>query len=127
MFKLYCIGKFENKCLRYACEPFLILFRLVSLLLYAYYVVLYNFLYRFLYGSFHSFSANYWHSKDDPWVTNASYANAIFSWVTWVSSWFCILFINYLVLFCILVIYQYILDNRNDELRSILTIPRLLW
>jgi len=80
MWFLRSLGKFDNKILRMIVEPFLVLFRLAAIGALAYFVIYRLFITDFLLGCFFACSRNWWAKKTDPWITNASYLNAIISW-----------------------------------------------
>jgi hypothetical protein len=80
MWKLRSMGKFENKTLRMIVEPFLVLFRLAATCALAYFVLYKLWIQDFLVGCFFACTENWWAKKTDPWVTNASYFNAIINW-----------------------------------------------
>jgi len=87
MTTLYSWGKFDNKCLRWICEPFLMLFRVAAVAAYAYYIVWQRTLYGWFGGCYFALYNNWWALKTDPWITNASYFNAFWSWPVWVLGW----------------------------------------
>ena len=77
---LTTMGKFDNKCLRMMAEPFVVLFRLAVTCAFAYFVLYRLCIQDYLVGCFFACKKNWWAKKTDPWVTNASYFNAIINW-----------------------------------------------
>lgn len=80
MWSLRAMGKFDNKILRMIVEPFLVLFRLAYTCAFVYFVLYRLFIQDFLRGCLFACTKNWWAKKTDPWVTNASYFNAIINW-----------------------------------------------
>jgi len=106
MITLYSWGKFDNKCLRWICEPFLMLFRVAAVAAFAYYVLWQRTLYGWFGGCYFALYDNWWAAKTDPWITNASYFNAFWSWPLWALGWFFIAYIS--ILSFMLIIFTFV-------------------
>jgi hypothetical protein len=88
--KLQSFGKF-NGLLGNLVEPFLILFRLVITSAFAYYIIFRLVIVDYLVGSFFDIYSNWWKSRSDQWITNASSFNAFINWITWGSALYIII------------------------------------
>jgi len=77
------VGKSENQCLRYCLEPFLVLFKVFQLAVYFYFIFWQQFCKILVVKWWNANTMNWWKSKNDPWITNASYFNAVLCWFTY--------------------------------------------
>lgn len=69
-----------NKCVRWTLEHFTFLIRLAFLAALFYFVLWKAFLCDMCYKSYHALSGDWWRSKTDPWITNASCFNTLLNW-----------------------------------------------
>lgn len=96
-------------------EPFLFLFRLAFFCAYVYFIIYRLFILDFLGYSYFATTRNWWEKKTDPWVTNASYFNALLSWPLWVFAWVVMIWFPLLILFLL-----FALITRNREIMNVL-------
>jgi len=90
----------------------LILFRLAALCAFVYYIVWERLLIRWLMGSYFALYKNWWHSpKTDPWITNASYFNALINWPIWALAWFVMLYAGIIGFLMIIILVAHIIFN----------------
>ena len=85
---LYSLGKFQNKYLRFIFEPFLILLRLAMAAVFSKFILYQTMFSRLILSSYHALYQNWWHDpKKEPFITNASYFNALINWPIWFITW----------------------------------------
>ena len=69
-------------CIQWLLAPFVYLLRLAAVVWFVYFF-LWKELIPFVIHSVRLNRINWWHSKDEPWLTNCSFVNAFFCWILW--------------------------------------------
>jgi hypothetical protein len=122
------VGKSSNRCLRLVLEPFTFLIRLGFIVSYTYFIIWRLLICVFCYKGYHALNDNWWKAKTDPWVTNASYINAVLNWPIWIISLVICVLLTFYAFGLALSVFMILVPSLSAKMRrGLFELVKLLW